>query len=212
VIQLLISIVLAYLIGSLPTASIIVSIMTGRNIKQIGSGNAGGTNVSRVLGWGWGSLVILLDALKGILAAGIALTYFAGDSSEVILPGIAIILTADEIALLCGVAAIIGHIYSIFSRFNGGKGVATAAGCLLLLFPMSYCITLPVFVITVIISRKISLASMLATLSLIPATIIFYQSQGFSLLFAVFLSLLLLWTHRDNIFRIINSAENQIGS
>jgi glycerol-3-phosphate acyltransferase PlsY len=207
-------IILSYLVGSIPTSIIISKLSHGIDIREHGSGNAGGTNVMRVLGWKKGLLVILLDALKGAVAVVfVARLHYGGLPFQNVSP-------FDDFTLvqiIAGIAAVIGHIWTIFAGFRGGKGIATALGMLIMIITVDMLVAVGIFIIVVTISRYVSLGSILAALS-IPFTLVFrenilhdnIQSYGTILPFVVVVSLLVVFTHRKNVMRLINGTESKI--
>ena len=207
-------IILSYLVGSIPTSIIISKLFHGIDIREHGSGNAGGTNVMRVLGWKKGLLVIMLDALKGAVAVVfVARLHYGGLPFQNVSP-------FDDFTLvqiIAGIAAVIGHIWTIFAGFRGGKGIATALGMLIMIVTIDMLVALGIFILVVSISRYVSLGSILAALS-VPLTLIFrenilhdhIQSYGTLLPFVVAVSLLVVFTHRKNVMRLINGTENKI--
>jgi glycerol-3-phosphate acyltransferase PlsY len=213
-INLLIVVVLSYLAGSIPNSIIISKLVKGIDIREHGSGNAGGTNVFRVLGWKWGVLVIILDALKGALAVIIiARLYLDSFPFTNVTP-------FDDFTLvqiICGISAVIGHIWTVFAGFRGGKGIATALGFLITLITVDMLLALVVFTLTVTISRYISLGSILAAVS-IPLILIIRENifgvdiPGYNTLlpFIIALVLLVIYTHRKNIDRLLKGSESKI--
>lgn len=207
-------ILLSYLVGSIPTSIIISKLSHGIDIREHGSGNAGGTNVMRVLGWKKGLLVIILDALKGAFAVVvIARLHYGGLPFQNVSP-------FDDFTLvqiIAGIAAVIGHIWTVFAGFRGGKGIATALGMLIMIITVDMLVAVGIFILVVSISRYVSLGSILAALS-IPLTLIFrenilhdhIQSYGTILPFVASVSLLVVYTHRKNVMRLINGTESKI--
>ena len=153
----IILIILAYLIGSIPTAVWISKSVFGIDIRDYGSGNAGATNTFRILGSKWGSLVMLVDVTKGIIATSlyIFIPYYLTNE-----------LARTNFMIALGMMAILGHIFPIFANFKGGKGVATLLGMALAIQPMVALICCGVFLITLMSTRFVSLSSMLAVLLL----------------------------------------------
>ncbi len=212
--NLLVVVILSYLAGSIPNSIIVSKLVKGIDIREHGSGNAGGTNVFRVLGWKWGVSVIILDALKGALAVIIiARLYLDNFPFTNATP-------FDDFTLvqiICGIAAVIGHIWTVFAGFRGGKGIATALGFLLTLITIDMLLALVVFTLTVTISRYISLGSILAALS-IPLILIVRENifnvdiPGYHTLlpFITALVLLVIYTHRKNISRLLDGSESKI--
>ena len=212
--NLIFVIILAYLAGSIPTSIIISKLVRGIDIREHGSGNAGGSNVFRVLGWKYGILVILLDALKGALAViVVARLYLDSFPFKNITP-------FDDFTLvqiICGVTAVIGHIWTVFAGFRGGKGIATGLGVLIMIVTIDMALALGIFFLVVSLSRYISLGSIAAAVSVplilfIRENIFGIDIQGYHtvLPFTIALALLVLYTHRKNINRIFKGNESKI--
>jgi glycerol-3-phosphate acyltransferase PlsY len=211
---LAIIIILSYLVGSIPTSILISKAAFGIDIREHGSGNAGGTNVMRVLGWKYGLLVIVLDALKGAIAVIIIARLFFGPLPfENISP-------FDDFTLvqiIAGIAAVIGHIWTVFAGFRGGKGIATALGMLVMLVTIEMLIAVGIFALVVIISRYVSLGSIIAAIS-VPSTLFIRENlfhvdiPGYSTLFPfiIAVSALVVFTHRKNLVRLIKGNENKL--
>ncbi|MFQ5865789.1 MAG: glycerol-3-phosphate 1-O-acyltransferase PlsY [bacterium] len=202
--SLILIVVLAYLVGSFPT-SIVVGRMTRRiDIREYGSKNAGATNVFRILGWKAGVAVAVVDVGKGILAtllvSKIRLDYLS--------------LNYELVQIIAGVSAVIGHIWTVLAKFKGGKGVATAGGMLVALYPWAALICAVIFITLFLITGYVSLGSMAAAASL-PVVLIlldrmFDTSVPNSLfMFSLFVGGLIFYTHRSNIRRLINGTENR---
>ena len=196
-------IVIAYLIGSLPTAYLITKRVRGIDIRQHGSGNVGATNVFRVVGKGWGSTVLVLDILKGwVVTAVLAPT--SGAFME---------LSPVLRQFIFGAAAIAGHTWTPWLKLRGGKGIATAAGALLGTFPLATWITLLIWGICFLIWRYVSLASIIASAIFPLLVIIFYREvESFPaiLTIAVLLAALLIYNHRTNISRLRRGEEPRV--
>lgn len=212
--NLIFVVILAYLAGSIPTSIIISKLVRGIDIREHGSGNAGGSNVFRVLGWKYGILVILLDALKGALAViVVARLYLDSFPFKNITP-------FDDFTLvqiICGVTAVIGHIWTVFAGFRGGKGIATGLGVLIMIVTIDMALALGIFFLVVSLSRYISLGSIAAAVSVplilfIRENIFGIDIQGYHtvLPFTIALALLVLYTHRKNIDRIFKGIESKI--
>ena len=206
-VSLIVILVLSYLIGSIPTAIIISKQFFGFDIRTKGSGNAGGTNAFRVLGWKAGLTVILFDVGKGVVA-----TLFL---SQIRLGGESVLnLDPSLVQLFAGIAAIVGHIWTIFAGFKGGKGVGTAAGVFIVLFPLATLICLVIWAIVLLTGRIMSIASMIAAVCL-PTSIFllnkFYDYPVHPVLFglSIVLAILIIVTHRSNIKRLMNGTENR---
>ena len=216
-VNLAIVIVLSYIVGSIPTSIIASKLMRGFDIRQHGSGNAGGTNVLRVLGWKIGLRVILFDLFKGV-AATIFVARLFWDPS---LPFQNRTPFEDftVVQIICGIAAILGHIWTLFAGFKGGKGVATGAGMLLALAPVEFAVAVVIFAAVFSSSRYVSLGSIAGAVAF-PLTMFFRENifnvdiQGYHTLifFAIGTSLLLIYTHRENIKRLIRGTESKLTS
>ena len=211
---LAIIVILSYLVGSIPNSIIISKAVSGIDIRNHGSGNAGGTNVMRVLGWKYGLTVIFLDALKGVIAVVLIARLFYGP-----LPFTNVSPFDDFtlVQIIAGMSAVIGHVWTVFASFKGGKGIATALGMLLMLVTVDMLIAVGVFTLVVVISRYVSLGSIIAAIS-VPATLFIRENlfhvdiPGYSTLlpFIIGVTALVIFTHRKNLVRIINGNENKI--
>lgn len=189
---ILVLIILGYLIGSIPSALIVGKIGYGVDVREHGSGNLGGTNAFRTLGKKAGIIVMTADIVKGVLAA--ALPVFSGMDSTY--------------ALVAGIPAILGHCYPIFAGFRGGKAVATSAGVLLFVTPIGVLTAVIVFLITLYLSKYVSLSSIMAAVW-VHMYQIFWSSKWMSL-FTFFLLLFILYVHRRNIERIVTDSERKV--
>ncbi|GAB1429524.1 glycerol-3-phosphate 1-O-acyltransferase PlsY [Ignavibacteria bacterium] len=210
---LLIVIALSYLIGSIPSGVIISRLLFGFDIRDKGSGNMGSTNVFRVLGAKWGIVVQLLDILKGVIAVAIISRIFSG---EMPFDNRTPFEDATVIKLIAGAAAVIGHIWSVFVRFRGGKGINTAAGMLVAIAPLDVGVALGFFLLTFFLSGYVSLGSMMAAITL-PSFMCFRYNilhdniPGYHtiIFFTIGVSLLVIYTHRSNISRLAHGTENR---
>ena len=195
-VQIILVLVLAYLLGSIPSGLIIGKVFYKTDIRQHGSGNLGGTNTFRTLGVKAGMVVTLADILKGTLAA--ALPY---------------LLHLHINPLLAGVLAVIGHTYPIFAGFRGGKAVATSGGVILLYAPYMFITVLVIFFLSLYISKYVSLSSMVAGITAVLFAIVtgIISEWDIPLLIVVFLlASFVIYRHRANIKRIINKTEPKI--
>ena len=200
----IILIILAYLIGSIPTAVWISKSVFGIDIRDYGSGNAGATNTFRILGSKWGSLVMLVDVTKGIIATSlyIFIPYYLTNE-----------LARTNFMIALGMMAILGHIFPIFANFKGGKGVATLLGMALAIQPMVALICCGVFLITLISTRFVSLSSMLAGVAfMVLILFIFNERETVYRLFAIIVALMVVITHQKNISRLFKGTENKVPS
>ncbi|UCG27405.1 MAG: glycerol-3-phosphate 1-O-acyltransferase PlsY [Bacteroidales bacterium] len=191
----------AYLLGSVPASVWIGKKFYNIDIREHGSGNPGATNTIRVLGWKAGLPVLLFDILKGWIAVKSIIL------SDFDLPG------SDDYVifqLMLGAAALIGHIFPVFAGFRGGKGVATLFGIVLAIDPFSTLICISIFIVTLLISRYVSLSSMIAGLSFPFVKIFIIRTDTISLvIFSIAVAGLLLITHQKNIKRLIRGEESK---
>jgi glycerol-3-phosphate acyltransferase PlsY len=199
---LIISALVGYLLGSLPFGYLVAR-AKGVNIFEVGSKNPGATNVRRVLGTGPGNLVLILDALKGAVAAGWPLLWSWIRNGS---------LTPDDelIAIAGVVSALLGHSFSCFTHFKGGKGVATGAGGFLVVFPVGMLIAIALWIATALLSRFVSLASMVGAVSLPVTALIMHRSTVLVSITAV-IALFVVYRHRANIQRLLAGTESKIG-
>lgn len=207
--SLLAAMLASYLAGAIPASIIAGKIARGRDfdIRAHGSGNAGGTNVLRVLGWKAGVAVMLIDAFKGF-AATLWLSKWQPFGPAPI--------EAEVMAILCGVAAVIGHVWTVFAGFRGGKGVGTATGMVVALYPVAALICFAVFVAVVYFTRYVSLGSLTASACL---PLILWIGEKFFMKhvpapmfqFSLALVALIFYTHRHNIRRLLAGTENRFG-
>ena len=204
--KIILAILSSYLIGSIPFSIIASRFFRKIDIREYGSKNPGATNVFRVVGPVAGSIVLVLDIAKGFFAV-----YFLTK-----LLGTETVIAPIYGRLLAGVAVILGHVFSIFAKFKGGKGIAVGAGVFLALIPLELMLGVAVFGIILATTKYVSLASLSASfficLGLIVEKYLLKQNQPFILLLTSFiLTLLVFYTHRGNIKRLLNGTENQIG-
>ncbi len=196
------AIVLSYLLGSFPSAIVIGRVWFGRDPRKEGSGNSGGTNAFRVFGWKAGLAVALLDVSKGAAAASLV--------SRLADPAF---LPVDGAVLLCGLAAVIGHVWTIFAGFKGGKGVATAAGAVLVFAPPAFAVALAAFALVLLSTGIVSLSSMAAAASfsatVIVSAIAGVPTSSWLLGFALVATPFIVFTHRTNIGRLIQGDEKR---
>ncbi|MGI6357247.1 MAG: glycerol-3-phosphate 1-O-acyltransferase PlsY [Bacillota bacterium] len=187
---------LAYLLGSFPSAYVAGRLIAGIDIKQHGSGNVGGTNTLRVLGPGPGIAVALADVFKALLPTLWARQLFGGN----VWP-----------TLLVALAAVLGHNFSIWLRFRGGKGIATTIGASIALFPVNIAILVAVAILIVLVTRYVSLAS-LALVLLLPGLLWFRGATSAEIWFGIILAAMGVVRHSSNIKRLLSGTENKIGS
>lgn len=211
--SLIFGLLFSYLVGSFPTAVVVSNLFFGFDIRTRGSGNMGSTNAFRELGTTWGILVQIVDILKGFVP-----TYYFPFLALKYVDTNLIGLFGGELAikLLFGFAAIAGHIWSIFVGFKGGKGINTALGMLLGITPVEVGICLIVFLLVFLSSGIVSLGSLIASFAY-PLVILIrhfvlnhsYANFGLLLTFSLLLFILIVFTHRSNIRRILNGTENK---
>jgi glycerol-3-phosphate acyltransferase PlsY len=204
-------VVIAYLLGSFPTGYIAVKKLKGIDIREVGSGSTGATNVLRTLGKGPGAFVLVLDSLKGVLA--IALVYWLfkfASSQNFIPPTIDAQVWQPWVVTLAGLAAILGHSKSIFLGFTGGKSVAISLGILLAMSWQIGLATAGVFAVVVAISRIVSLSSIVGAIAVSIFMVILHQPLPY-ILFGIAGGLYVILRHRTNIERLFAGTEPKIG-
>lgn len=188
-------VVVGYLLGSLSFALLLVRWKTGRDIRTEGSGNAGATNVLRSHGRALGIMVAVLDVAKGAVAVLLVR-----------------LITADpRYAAAAGVAAILGHVFPIYSGFRGGKGVATAIGAFLALAPWAALVSVGIFVLVVALTRYVSLGSVLAMVLLPPVAGLFFHAPEPVLVAAAATAVLVVFKHVENLKRLARGEERRLG-
>lgn len=184
-----------YLAGAIPTSYLAARYGAGIDLLEHGSKNLGATNVYRVLGWKYAVPVGLFDVAKGAVPVFLA----------------AISLPQPWAPLAVGVAAVLGHVFSVFLRFRGGKGVATAAGVVLALAPAALGIATLVWLAVLLGTGYMSLASMLGAIAFPVAARVVYPANGYALAVGIGLALFIVYTHRSNIKRLLSGTENRFG-
>lgn len=198
----LLIIVLAYLIGSVPTSVWVSKYFFDFDIRDYGSGNAGATNTYRILGPTWGTFVMVIDMLKGIVAVKLALLlpgYIENDFR----------LTNIQVGL--GLAAVIGHIFPIWAEFRGGKGIATLFGMVLGIQPNVAVCCVGVFLLVLYLTRFVSLSSILASIAFpVFILVIFNEPEPLYRIFAITVGLLVILTHQKNIGRLLKGSESKV--
>lgn len=193
--------IIAYVIGSIPSSIWIGKSYFGKDVRDFGSGNAGATNTFRVLGKRAGIIVLLLDILKGVTAASLIL-YMPSVSQE-----------TDQyvnLQLLFGILAVLGHIFPVFENFNGGKGIATLFGMLIGIHYILAVACVALFIIVLLLTRYVSLSSILATISFPILTIyIFNRDEPLFIAFGIAAALMVVIIHKKNIVRLLNGEETK---
>jgi len=194
--QLVLWVIASYLVGAIPTSYLTVRLIKGQDLRTLGSGNLGATNLYRVLGWKYAVPVGLFDMLKG----AVPVLFFAPLAGG-----------GDRTAILLGLAAVVGHVFSVFAGFKGGKGVATGAGVVLGLAPWAFVVALVTWGILVKLSGYVSLGSLGAALMLPPAVYFLHPERRPTIwLFAGLAGAIVLF-HRANIRRLLAGTENRFG-
>jgi len=200
--EIILFVLLAYLTGAFPSAVWVGKTFYNTDVREYGSGNAGATNTFRVLGKGAGIPVLLMDVFKGWLSV-----YYAHFLTTPLQSDEA----AFEIQLAFGIAAVIGHLFPIYTGFRGGKGIATMLGLLIGLQPLAALFSFVVFAVVFLISKYVSLGSVIASLAFPIFVILVLGSKVSSLnLFAIFVPILSLITHQKNIERLVRGEETKI--
>ncbi|HMW25576.1 MAG TPA: glycerol-3-phosphate 1-O-acyltransferase PlsY [Ferruginibacter sp.] len=198
----LLLIVLAYLIGSIPTALIVSKKFFGIDIRDYGSGNMGATNTFRVLGSKYGTLVMVIDILKGLVAASLYgfIPFYLHNELE-----------RTNFMIGLGLAAMLGHIFPLFAGFKGGKGVATLFGMILAVQPVIAVSCTGVFLLVLYLTRYVSLSSILAAVAL-PICVLWIWNEHEILYraFALVVAGMVVFTHQKNIGRILRGVESRI--
>ncbi|MDX1936842.1 MAG: glycerol-3-phosphate 1-O-acyltransferase PlsY [Flavihumibacter sp.] len=195
-------ILLAYLLGSIPTSVWISRYFFSIDIRDYGSGNAGATNTFRVLGKKWGTVVMIGDMLKGLLAVKLALLLPYYQEND-------IALTTFQTGL--GLAAVLGHIFPVWADFRGGKGVATLFGLILGISPWTALSCSGIFLLVLYLTRFVSLSSILASIAFpVFILVIFNVDNHIYRVFAVAVALMVILTHQKNISRLLKGNESKV--
>ena len=199
--------VAAYLLGSIPSGYL-AGRAKGIDIRSVGSGNIGATNAFRVLGRTVGILVLVADGLKGWVAVALLPGFIAGLVSH---------MTWNEtnleyLRLTAGMCAILGHNFTIWLHFKGGKGIATSAGVLAALMPWNFIVALAVWIIVCLLTRYVSVASIAAALSLPVTSWFAYRDKPLIFAIATLMGALAIYKHKANIQRLMQGTENRLGA
>lgn len=198
----LLTITTAYLLGSIPFGYLLVRLFRKEDVRSTGSGNIGATNVARAGGTTLGLLTLLFDALKGYVAVLIAM-HLAPNTAH----------GPSTLAVAAAVAAVLGHVFPIWLRFRGGKGIATALGVFIALVPLVALSAVGVFALIVATTRLVSLGSILAAVSIPLFTLLLVPHRSAALLAGLsFISLLSIVKHHANIVRLLHGTESRFGS
>jgi glycerol-3-phosphate acyltransferase PlsY len=195
-------ILLAYLIGSVPTALWVSRYFFGIDIREYGSGNAGATNTFRVLGSKWGTFVMIVDVLKGLVATSlyILIPFYLHDEGA-----------RTNFMVGLGLAAVAGHIFPLWADFRGGKGVATLFGMIIAIQPLVAVYCVGVFLLVLYLTRFVSLSSILASVAFaVLILFIFNEKEHLYRAFAIAVALLVILTHQKNISRLLRGNESKV--
>ncbi len=204
--EIILLVLLAYLTGAFPSAVWVGRTFYNTDVREYGSGNAGATNTFRVLGKGAGIPVLVMDIFKGWLAVNYVWLISDASTLELSKPELFF-----ENQLAFGIAAVIGHLFPIYIGFRGGKGIATMMGLLIGLNPLAALFSFVIFVLVFLISKYVSLGSIIASVSFPFFVMIVLSSVNSSLnLFAIFVPILSLITHQKNIERLIRGEETKV--
>ncbi len=195
--EIIIAVLIAYLIGSIPTGYIVVKLFTGQDLRKAGSGSTGATNVKRVMGKNWFFAVMFLDAFKGALPVILAKIFATAFVSIGLIP------------VLCAVAVIIGHSKSIFLNFSGGKSVASGVGTILALNWQVGLLIAAIWGLITYISKYVSLGSIIA-LSLSPLFMYLCKEPIAYVLYCILGAIYIVYLHKENIKRLLKGEENKV--
>jgi glycerol-3-phosphate acyltransferase PlsY len=198
---------IAFIVGGIPFGYLAGRYVLQDDIRHHGSGNIGATNVARVIGWKWGAIVLALDAVKGLVPTLAARLFLESrlDPDSLLL-----------VVIATGVCTIAGHMYPIWLRLRGGKGVATAMGVVVVISPMATAVALGFFLVVVLTTRIVALASIVASLSFSVTQLFLLGTSAISpsklplTLFCIVIPLMIIWRHRANITRMWRGEERRI--
>jgi glycerol-3-phosphate acyltransferase PlsY len=186
----------SYLIGSIPTGVVIAKYFFKIDLQKTGSGNIGATNVLRTLGRKMGVITLIGDVLKGVIPVTVAMLLRPYPLNQ-------------HLIFFCALGAFLGHLFPVYLKFKGGKGVATAMGICLIVFPFQTFLAAVVFFLVVLKTRFVSLGSILAAVSL-PVFVSFRAQTDYQIVLSVVMSLLIIYKHKENIHRLLEGKENKL--
>ena len=201
----LVTALVAYLLGSIP-AGYLAGKAKGIDIRTVGSGNIGATNAFRILGKTAGTIVLIADGLKGWVAVAVV----PGLIYQLVFPN-ARDQAPEYLRIIAGIVAILGHNYTCWLKFKGGKGVATSAGVLAALVPLAFVISLATWILVCLITRYVSVASIVAAVVLPFATWLAHRYSTPMIVISGVMAALVIYKHKANISRLMNGTENKIG-
>lgn len=211
-VSFLLLLLISYLIGSIPSAVWVGKLTHNIDVREHGSGNAGATNTFRVLGWKAGTVVVILDFIKGLTATVwvVNLAPYFGELPNWFADG-----NMSVLKIILGITAVVGHTLPVFAQFKGGKGMLTAGGMLYGVEPLSISLTIATFIIVMVSSRYVSLASIVSSivyplLLLVLKFIFGYEISYLLLVLAFLLCVFLIYKHKANIGRLRTGTENKI--
>ena len=201
--SLILMCILAYIAGSIPNALWVGKVFRGIDLREHGSKNTGATNAARVLGWKLGVTVLILDALKGAVPVCLA---------QVLKVNVLADMTGIQgfDAIVVGLCAILGHTFSVFLKFKGGKGVATTLGVFAVLAPKAIFVLAAIFFITFFVFKYVSLSSIISAACLPLFVYLFYKNVPLTLI-SMALGIIIIVKHKSNIIRLISGTENKFG-
>ena len=194
--------IIAYLLGSIPTAVWVGLKFYGVDVREHGSNNAGATNTFRVLGKIPGIIVLLIDIIKGALAVTLPLMFLSNQLEY---------NSLINVQLICGITAIVGHIFPLFANFNGGKGVATSLGVVVGIHPPTALVCIGLFLIFFLVTQMVSVGALIAAVAFpLVLHFIFGNDNVWLTTFSIILSVAVIFAHRQNIKRLVNGEENKM--
>ncbi len=198
ILRLAVLVLIAYLIGSIPMGVLAAQLSGGPDPRTVGSGRTGGTNTLRALGRGWAAMVVIGDLLKGVVPILLARVVTGGDPLA---------------EVLCGGAAVTGAIWSVFTGFRSGRGVGTGVGTMLVIQPVAVLLATPVFIVVILLTRYVSLGSLLGSAAMFPAMLLVFMLVPETplpyVLYSAFGAALIWLAHADNIDRLLHGTERK---
>ena len=204
--------VMAYLLGSIPFGYLLVRIFRGEDIRLTGSGNIGATNVARSGAKGLGIGTLILDTLKGFAAVLLAAILVRRQFPPHMICGNPLIEARMHGMSIAALFAVLGHVFPVWLKFKGGKGVATALGVFCLLFPKAILVSLVIFILVAVVTRYVSLGSILAAISFPIAAYFLEYPNRLALVLVSATSLIVVLKHHQNIIRLLAGTENRFGA
>jgi len=197
--RLVLGVVISYLLGCFPAAYVVAKFLCGKDIRKYGSGNVGATNAMRMLGKLPGVLVLIVDVLKGVVAASIVASIFTAGLN----------VPVEIFKAVFGFSVVCGHIFNIFLKFKGGKGVATSAGVFLTIAPLAVLFSGVVFLVVVIVSRYVSLGSIISSI-FVPFFLVFTKAHYSYSILGAGLCVIIVIKHKENIKSLLTGRERKV--